>query len=284
MNILSIDVGIKNLGYCLFKITDKNVYCIKDWDVINLCGKEPVCEYIKQGKKITEKCDKKAKLTKNNTFFCKIHAKKQSYKIPSSNLDISKLKKMNLHTLINHIQPFDIDFEKPITKTALLKIIEKHNDDFYFDPIKNINTNDVDLITLGKNIYEKFNILFDHCAITHVIIENQLSPLASRMKTLQGMLSQYFIMKNVENVEFISAINKLKLFIGNRKTSYQERKKIGIFYCKNLIQEQIQFKNFEYLLSSHKKLDDLADSFLQGLYYLINKKIININSKFIQNL
>lgn len=43
-----------------------------------------------------------------------------------------------------------------------------------------------------------------------VIIENQIGPLANKMKTIQGMLTQYFIMHNVETIEFISSSNKLK--------------------------------------------------------------------------
>jgi hypothetical protein len=50
-------------------------------------------------------------------------------------------------------------------------------------------------------------------------------PIANRMKTLQGMIAQYFIMNNVINIEFISACNKLKDFNTNKNTTYSERKK-----------------------------------------------------------
>ena len=40
------------------------------------------------------------------------------------------------------------------------------------------------------------NKLPDIESITHVFIENQISPIANRMKTIQGMLAQYFIMKS----------------------------------------------------------------------------------------
>ena len=36
MNILSIDVGIKNLAYCLVKINNNN-YFIEKWGSINIC-------------------------------------------------------------------------------------------------------------------------------------------------------------------------------------------------------------------------------------------------------
>ena len=37
-------------------------------------------------------------------------------------------------------------------------------------------------------------------------------PIANRMKTIQGMIAQYFIDKNVKLIKFISASNKLKNF------------------------------------------------------------------------
>ena len=38
MRILSIDVGIKNLAFCLFTIKSKTNYRIVEWDIINLCN------------------------------------------------------------------------------------------------------------------------------------------------------------------------------------------------------------------------------------------------------
>ena len=93
------------------------------------------------------------------------------------------------------------------------------------------------------------------------------------MKTLQGMLVQYFTMAglNVSNIEFISATNKLKEFITG-KTSYAMRKKIGIEKCNELLLLGIN-ANFSEYFNKHKKKDDLADSFLQGIWYMKNKMI-----------
>ena len=51
------------------------------------------------------------------------------------------------------------------------------------------------------------------------------------MKSLQGMIAQCFIMKNIENIEFISSINKLKPYLGNLKTNYQQRKNMELKYA-----------------------------------------------------
>ena len=50
MNILSIDVGIKNLAYCLFHIKSEDLYEIKDWNIINLCKNNNCLEMTKNKK------------------------------------------------------------------------------------------------------------------------------------------------------------------------------------------------------------------------------------------
>jgi hypothetical protein len=112
------------------------------------------------------------------------------------------------------------------------------------------------------------------------------------MKTLQGMITQYFIMKHIEIIEFISASCKLKLFTDVSldvtaatatatdadssvmtcvdASTYADRKKSGIVVCRSL--GEISRKcNSDYakwmpVFENHKKKDDLADCFLQGLW------------------
>ena len=140
--------------------------------------------------------------------------------------------------------------------------------------IKEINAKDLSLIDIGvaiKNKLEDYYEKGDDILLSKILIENQISPLANRMKTIQGMIAQFFIMKNYtsEHIEFISASNKLKLFIKSKKTSYSERKKLGISITLELLDSLWK----TYFLESKKK-DDLADCFLQGLWYLKNKKLI----------
>ena len=58
-----------------------------------------------------------------------------------------------------------------------------------------------------NELFKTLNI--DFSQLHYVIIENQISPIANRMKSIQGMLTQYFITKDVPHIEYISAINKL---------------------------------------------------------------------------
>src|SRR6056300_885919 len=114
------------------------------------------------------------------------------------------------------------------------------------------------------------------------------------MKTIQGMLAQYFIMINDStNISFVSSSHKLKQFSDialknvltsdrntndNKNTSrnnpnYKENKKDGVFYCSRIVEKNPVFHSWKECMNTKKK-DDLADSFLQGLWYFKQQNII----------
>ena len=145
----------------------------------------------------------------------------------------------------------------------------------YFQAIEAKKAADVDLFNIGLNIKTKFNKLFEsEGKIEYVIIENQISPIATRMKTIQGMIVQYFIMSNitVDQIEFISAGNKLKDCDAKDKSNYSDRKKLGISKCLGIITDTDRFNEHIEYFNKHKKKDDLSDSFLQGIWFINNKK------------
>lgn len=143
---------------------------------------------------------------------------------------------------------------------------------------------DLDLITYGRNLMKHLDVLLSSIdgTIDMMIVENQISTLASRMKTLQGMITQYFIMKDVPEIEFISASCKLKLFTDSSldissfvdASTYSDRKKSGISICRSLGAGTIgaPYATWMPMFEKHKKKDDLADCFLQGLWrvYLLS--------------
>ena len=87
------------------------------------------------------------------------------------------------------------------------------------------------------------------------------------MKTLLGMIAQYFIMYDINDIHFISASNKLKDYI-HTKTTYAERKSKGIEICEEILVNNHQFSENLEMFGAHKKKDDLADCFLQGLWFV----------------
>ena len=266
MKILSIDVGMKNLAFCLFNIQDDLTYKIELWDVLDLCKQEEfICKEIKKDGK---PCNKKAKFCKLDCYYCKSHAKNQNYIIPSAELNKKKLKKMKLVKLKELAKRHQFFDGKKIKKDDLLKIINDKLSESYFDCISHIKAADLNLVQYGRNLMEQFNETLKDIKVDGVVVENQIGPLALRMKTLQGMIMQHFIEKNIPLVEEVSATNKLKEFLGTKKTTYAERKKASIEFTQStLVKEKISDKWLEHF-NKHKKRDDLADSFLQGRWYL----------------
>jgi hypothetical protein len=262
MKIISIDIGIKNLAYVILEqnTEDNKHFDIIKWDTINLCNKNFYCS--------NNGCKKPAKFVKENHYYCKQHAKNVNYKIPTIN--IKTLHKQNMKNLTAIATENSIDFEKNIHKANLIKLIEDRVHDTCLDVIETFNANNINLIDLGINMKTELNELFsniDLTSIDQILLENQIGPIANRMKTIQGMLAQYFINYNNHNIQFISAMNKLKLFAESKRSTYTERKKMGIKFTQELLIKKNMHTDYEYF-NNHTKKDDLADSLLQGLYYL----------------
>ena len=273
MKIISIDIGIKNLAYVILQ-HDKNKennseFTILEWNIINLCNYIPSC--------CNHNCKKQAKYTKINQYFCKQHTKNSEYKIPTINT--KNLNKQTIKTLMSYADDMNIEYEKKILKNDLIDLIKNELNDKYFYPIENISANNINLIDIGINLKNNLNELFNRIelsSIDMILLENQISPIANRMKTVQGMIAQYFINCGNYNIEFISATNKLKLFNETKKTSYSIRKKLGIQYTQQLLSKYSMLENLDYF-NKHSKKDDLADSFLQGIYYLHTFNKLKIN-------
>uniref|UniRef100_A0A6C0DHV1 Mitochondrial resolvase Ydc2 catalytic domain-containing protein n=1 Tax=viral metagenome TaxID=1070528 RepID=A0A6C0DHV1_9ZZZZ len=278
MRILSIDVGIKNLAFCLFeKNTEDSHFSIQKWDIINLSQEDEIakCHFVEKNNNI---CNKPAKYAANDKCFCLKHSKKQDFQLPNRELKASFINKQKIQILIDIADKYGIHYEKPCKKNDLLFKINEYISKKCFKEIETTNASQIDLITIGKNIKNKFNNVFPlEEKIDYVLIENQISPIANRMKTIQGMIAQYFIMNNTQHIEFISSINKLKCQDNKQdnkpqnSNDYKSRKKQGIQKCLEILTSDFRFNNQIEYFNIHKKKDDLSDSFLQGMWF-INKQ------------
>jgi hypothetical protein len=273
MKVLSIDVGIKNLAFCLFdKSINSDHFKITKWNIIDISEKEDAAKCCFVEKNNT--CNKPAKFKKDDNCFCLKHSKKQQLQIPTSEQKPSFINKQKIQKLYEIADSHNIKYEAKIKKADLSNLINNYINDNYFKMVECKNAADVDLFNIGINIKNKLNKLFENEGqIDHVIIENQISTIATRMKTIQGMLVQYFIMSNlnVKNIEFISASNKLKCCDIKEKTKYSDRKKLGISKCLEIITSDFRFNEHIDYFTKHKKKDDLSDSFLQGIWFINNK-------------
>jgi hypothetical protein len=280
MKLLSIDIGIKNLAFIIIETNEVNDFKIIKWDVINLCTNNNNC--------VHHLCKKKPAFFKNNSYYCKIHAKKTDYTIPLCN--IKTLHKLSLKKLSALADEYKLVSIKPSNKLSILTLLEAHLNSHCLEAVQSVSANTMNLVHIGINIKDRLNELFkDYNILTldKIILENQISPIANRMKTIQGMIAQYFINSNNYNIHFISATNKLKSFLKDKSTnitdmssisvntnkiSYAQRKKLSIFHTKEVL-KKYNMNNEVSFFSDHSKKDDLADCFLQAYYYINNKQL-----------
>jgi len=261
--IISIDVGIKNLSYCILKLNPDKTYSIINWDVINLLdlNNKKICQSLN---KKNIKCKHTALYSKNDIHYCKTHIKSNNCKIaPPEYYKIIKsdsISNTNFTSLLknNHIP-------STIQKCEVKNYIKEN---FFIEIPKPSSASKANLIEISKSIHFNLPNILPLKDIDIVLIENQIGPLANRMKSIQGMLTQFFVEHKIYNISFISSINKLKDFnIG--KLSYKERKLKSIEITKKILDNN-HFNNWIDLFNNHKKKDDLSDSFLQGLWYIQN--------------
>jgi hypothetical protein len=298
MKLLSVDVGIKNLSFCLFdydeRINIKDIKDIKDindkirilkWDNIDLSEKISLkcCELDKNGLI----CDKPATLCITDKSFCLKCSKRQPYLRLAPELKPAFINKQKMLTLLEIAKKYKIDYDavNVCKKPEIIALINQFVLQNCFTDVCKSNATKIDLVTIGRNLQHKFDELFypslndlkeiEPLEIDTIIIENQIGPIANKMKTIQGMLAQYFIMKNNNiNIEFISASNKLKNFTPinaetgkPEKLDYKQRKQLGVKTSLNIVDTDTRFSEWSTFLHNHKKKDDLSDCFLQGIWY-----------------
>jgi hypothetical protein len=313
MNLISFDIGIKNMAYCIFKKDISTNILIHDWNVLNLMDSvEPdhicSCKNKPKTKKGAETlCIKKAKYQKGDQYYCEKHAKDSGFMLPNKKYTTPSLKKLKVDELINlgnsHMCFMNIENIEKKKKSEILEIVNGVFKSKSLEPIvkqRSKTANDTDLIEIGKNMNRLLNQVLQNVDMDRVIIENQISPIANRMKTIQGMLAQYFIIKNENiHIEFVSSSNKLKQFATTKplktqkveptvlentlestekkdmdKAVYKKHKVDGVAYCSQILSKNPELVTWLSSLTESKKKDDLADCFLQGLWYLRHKNII----------
>tara|TARA_Y100000385_G_scaffold281109_1_gene333373 strand:- start:141 stop:740 length:600 start_codon:yes stop_codon:yes gene_type:complete len=148
----------------------------------------------------------------------------------------------------------------------------------------------VPLDKITTTLYNKLHNIFIDYDISKVLLENQPVLKNPVMKSIQMIIYGYFayeknIMgREIEYIKLINASNKLKLGknlkeINNSedilkiKSKYTRNKKLAIIYTNHFLRERLIVEDYEKyndIFNNHKKKDDLADAFLQGLYFIEN--------------
>ena len=232
MKVLSWDIGLKNLSYCILQDNTegtKHNHSIIKWEVINLYPDEnKTCDAITKQKI----CGKKA-LYVDDKYYCKVHT------------------------------------------PTVTKLINKKN------------KNPFEYATRIKQELDNRPFL---CDVDAVIIENQPALVNPIMKTVQMIIFSYFSFKNTLDktlpVHNINAKRKEKLPVEDKEwegsvfqkeylerikkinNKYSQRKFLCYYYATMCLDSYPEMKNY---LLTHTKKDDLTDSFLMCIDWLLKK-------------
>ena len=142
----------------------------------------------------------------------------------------------------------------------------------------------MDPFDLKKTIWKVLDSKTQFLRPDHIVIENQPSIKNPAMKSISETIFNYFICRgiidkdrsgsDIEVIKYVSASNKLKLApeaesqqikkLENQAMKYRKTKHWAINYILELLKDDEPARAF---FARHKKKDDLADCFLQGLYY-----------------
>jgi hypothetical protein len=275
MKILSFDIGIKNLAGCIMEKEGES-YVIHWWDVLNLLqAEEKSCSFVKKFKNGNSQCcKKKPEFEYNKQFYCKTHIEEmQSNYYLNTNKELFCThepckKKAKWSSLDNQFHLCQVHFNQYTKKKKL--------------PKRNCNTIKIEeiMLCMWKVLDSNSHLL----EVDEVIIENQPAKKNKTMKAVADSVFNYFLCRGIidkertkstiTKVSYISPSNKLKcnesntnevLSGKNSSEKYRLRKKLGIEYCREILKDNKE--KIDYF-NSHGKKDDLADSFLQGVYYL----------------
>ena len=139
---------------------------------------------------------------------------------------------------------------------------------------------------LTKRLYKQLNSHFYSYNITKVLLENQPVLKNPVMKSVQMIVFSFFqyqailLAREINTIKLVNASNKLKVGktfteINNNediikiKSKYTRNKKFAIEYTYKILEDRIEdFETLTEYFRENKKRDDLADAFLQGMYYI----------------
>lgn len=291
MKILSFDVGIVNLAYCIIDKYDNNDFKILDWGIINLDNSRKCCSFIMRNNK---QCNNNATYTyvvnNQDTYLCRSHKNKNiQYECDKQtcNDDSVCSYKNSKNIVCGKKGKYFIDNETYCTTHSKSTIKKKST---MAQPKKiNINSNKIPIDKLATKLFTTLdtNKHFLDCDI--VLIENQPSLKNPTMKTISSFLYSYFCIRGIidvkftsskiNSVNFISPSNKLKINAehtdkiidkenNNKSIIYDITKALGIVYTKALLESDST--NLEFI-NNQSKSDDLCDAFLQAFYYAYKK-------------
>lgn len=248
MKLVSFDVGLRNLAFCVMEGTTRSNVKILHWDLIDVMAESAGQDNIK-----CYKCKKPANWTNGTSTACTLH-KPKTIKPPTKTA-LNKKTLVELNTLACKTFKTKKDAVEFLYKSKAV--------DNWKRCVK--STKSVSVVDLAGPIAMCLEARKDLWKDADLIAFEQQPD--KRMLCVQAMLHMWFVCAGYR-CSGVSATHKLTNMITTQDftKTYKGRKKTGIIHATELVPTA---ENREYMLK-HPKKDDLADCFLQGLWVLEN--------------
>lgn len=282
--IVSWDVGVKNLAYCMMEPqkSKTNPYKIHAWEKINLMQDNiPTCDECKSDAKWQYETKTKS------YYYCTKHKKIQNVLILADKRQQSKYECCKQYKDKTKKCTDEIKYYVDI-KSKKRYYCSKHkpDDHYVLNKVKKTTAKKIPVSILQKSLFEKLDSMPELLLADIIVIENQPSLKNPKMKAIACSIFDFFMMRstidrdivdtNINKVVYQSPSNKLKLDENNalvlaktnKKEKYKMTKELAVKYTKQLLKHDKEQLN---MLSGIKKIDDLCDAFLQGCYFLSHK-------------
>jgi hypothetical protein len=301
--VLSFDIGMKNLALCLLERTVDRQIRIHDWDVLNvITGSESAAISAAKPASTADiptikcgMCKRKAKyvdIATHTKHFCTAHKTADGHIPMTAAYTPTKLLKQSKATLETFCKTNSIEIKERILKDDLVKqcilpwLQPRLLEELIPRASATVQSDVPPYIQMGRflDTMLRERLLPFRESVHAIVIENQM---AERMRMVQGMVLQFcigFFPQNV-SIEFIAPSNKLKPVtmhpnasaaeantetggsVDRGSAKYRKNKKDGIVRCREWMEHQYPNTQWNTLFDKSCKKDDLADSFLQGVWY-----------------
>lgn len=243
--MMSIDVGIKNLSLLVFEpgtSTSTAVTIMADaesgtplWTILDITPDEFnfTCDHVTRLKR---RCGKQSvcKYAASNVSFCNVHKKHADAKAACVHFDRNKVPLDDVYTTL--VAKLDAFFRKHVCASEKI----------------------------------------------HTVIIEKQPPKNPRMRAIMNVLHSYFVIRgkvdhlhglNLRDTHLIDAKHKLTVYNGppvdatHLKKKYDQRKFLSVAYTRYMLAAACASKNLAHFEESGTKKDDLADCYLQAVYF-----------------
>jgi hypothetical protein len=252
MKLISFDIGLRNLAFCVLEGTSRSDVKILDWGIIDVLAEQsgldnPRCFKCSQGATWKHATD--------GTVACSRHKPKGKTKVTKAALN--KLPVTELQEQLDK-HKLTCPTKRKTDMVTMLYLNARQNT--WLRCVKTVHTGAViDLAPSIKACLDRRASSWKDADLA--CFENQPE---RKMFAVQAMIQMYFVCCGTK-CQGVSATHKLNniITVDDRVDSYKGRKKTGIVHAEALVPPE-----WKQHMLKHPKKDDLADSFLQGLWVL----------------